>query len=398
MNRNGCKLGDALKVEGKLEEAIAHYHKALAENPHSPWACHHLAKALQQNGQLETAVTYYQKAIALQPDFAPAYSPLRHIPLPKTSPFIDRLIYQYRQVIQLKPDFPLAYSNLAAALTQKGNAEDAIAYFQKAVYLQTLASDPHLSQVQWQLGTPRHPDFIIIGSPRCGTTSLYKYLIAHPQILPAAEKEVQFFSQEFDRGLAWYLSHFMPPAPDRIFLTGEATPTYLNYPLAAERLYRSLPHTKLILILRNPVERAISHYQMLVRRGTEKRTLETAFQEELTLLSQASEISLEAGDYWKDCPYLDKSLYIYSIQRWLNFFPREKLLILLSENFYTNPGATLKEVFQFLSLPDYQLNEYPRYNAGTYQPANQSFYRDLTDYFQPYNQKLASLLDQSLSW
>lgn len=398
MNRDRCKLGESLKIAGKLEEAIAHYRQASIENPQSPWACHDLAKVLQQSGQLEEALTYYQKAIALQPDFAPAYSPLRHLPLPKQSPLFDRLIAQYRHVIEIEPNFPLAYSNLAAVLTQIGKSEEAIAYFQKAVYLQTLAANPQLSQIQWQLGTPRHPDFLIVGSPRCGTTSLYKYLIAHPQILPAAEKEVQFFSQEFDRGLAWYLSHFMPPAADSIFLTGEATPTYLNHPQAAQRLYQCLPHTKLILILRNPVDRAISHYQMLVRRGTEPRTLETALQAELELLSSATEKSLEAGTYWKDCPYLDKSLYIYSIRRWLKFFPTENFLVLQSESFYANPGVALEQVFDFLGLPNYQLNQYPRYNAGTYQPANQSFYRNLTDYFQPHNQKLASDLGQSFSW
>src|SRR5437868_6286833 len=108
------------------------------------------------------------------------------------------------------------------------------------------------------------PDFIIIGAQKGGTTSLYNYLITHPGIAPIYVKEPHFFDTSFSKGLVWYRSHF----PTRLekyyaqhfhkldFITGEASPYYLFHPLAPERVAKTLPHVKLILVLRNPVDRA----------------------------------------------------------------------------------------------------------------------------------------------
>lgn len=224
-----------------------------------------MGKALQQNGQIVEAVTC-QQAILLQPNFTPAYFPLLYAPLPKNCLIIDDLIAVYRQVIASLPNFPLAYINLAVALSKQGKIKESIALFQTAVRLQTVASRPELAQVEWNYEKLRSPDFMIIGSPRCGTTSLYKYITFHPQILAAANKEICFFSEHFNKGLAWYQAHFPPPIDPGHFLTGEATPTYFTHPLAAERLHECLPKVKLIVILRNPGDRAFSHFQMLVRR------------------------------------------------------------------------------------------------------------------------------------
>ncbi|WP_449417981.1 tetratricopeptide repeat protein [Phormidium nigroviride] len=398
MNLDYCALGDALKLEGKLDEAIAHYRKAVEINPDSPLAYHNLGKALQQNGQLEDAIAAQQKAIILQPNFTHAYFPLRYAPLPNNSSLIDDLIALYRQVIEILPDFPLVYIHLAAALTKRGKIEEAIAVYKTAVYKQTLVSHPELAQVNCNFENLRNPDFIIIGSPRCGTTSLYKYITSHPQILAAAEKEICFFSEHFHRGKAWYDAHFFPKIYPHKLLTGEATPTYLNHPLAAQRLHESLPQVKLIIILRNPVARVFSHYQMWVRRGTEKRSFEEAMNVEMEILAKANETDLENAMYWKQCEYLDKSLYVYSIRRWMRLFPKEQFLILRSEDFYANPAVALQEVFAFLGLPDYQLPDYEKYNAGVYQPPIDAIHGRLSEFFQPYNHKLEEELGRKFYW
>ncbi|MDF0551886.1 tetratricopeptide repeat protein [Kamptonema sp. UHCC 0994] len=398
MNLDYCALGDALKLEGKLEEAIAHYRKAVEVNPDSPLAYHNLGKALQQNGQLEEAIAAQQKAIILQPNFTLAYFPLRYVPLPNNSSLIDDLVSLYRQVIEILPNFPLVYVNLAAALTKQGKIEEAIATYKTAVYKQTLASNPELAQVNCDFEKLRKPDFIIIGSPRCGTTSLYRYITAHPQILAPAEKEICFFSEHFHRGMAWYDAHFFPKIDTHKLLTGEATPTYLNYPLAAQRLHQFLPQVKLILILRNPVARVFSHYQMWVRRGTEKRSFEEAMNVEIEVLANANEMDLENAMYWKQCEYIDKSLYVYSIRRWMRLFPKEQFLILRSEDFYANPAIALQQVFAFLGLPDYQLADYEKYNAGVYQPPIDAIHGRLSEFFQPYNHKLEEELSIKFYW
>ncbi|WP_293150911.1 MULTISPECIES: sulfotransferase [unclassified Microcoleus] len=382
----------------KLQQSIALYENAIVQNPNSPSAYHDLGKALQQNGQIAAAVACHQKAILLQPNFTAAYFPLMYAPLPKDSPLIDGLVALYREVIEILPNFSLAYINLAVALSKQGKIQESIALFQTAVRLQTVASRPELSQVEWNLRRSREPDFIIIGSPRCGTTSLYKYITSHPQILPAANKEICFFSEHFNKGLAWYQAHFPPPIDAHHFLTGEATPTYLTHPLAASRLHGCLPKVKLIVILRNPVDRALSHYQMLVRRGTECRTFEKAIDSELQLLAGASETSLADKSYWKDCHYIYKSLYACSLKQWMNLFPKEQFLILQSEEFYANPAATLSQVFNFLDLPDYQLRDYKQYNGGNYQPANDVVCQRLREYFQQHNQELAEYVQRDFEW
>ncbi len=398
MSFDDCSLADSLKEEGKLQSAIALYETDVKLNPQSPLAYHNLGKALQQNGELEKAIACQKQAIILQPNFTAAYFPLLYAPLPPNSPLIDDLIAVYRQVIVSLPNFPLAYINLAVALSKQGKIQESIALFQTAVRLQTIASRPELSLVKWNFETARSPDFIIIGSPRCGTTSLYKYITSHPQILAAANKEICFFSEHFNKGLAWYQAHFPPPVDAGQFLTGEATPTYLTHPLAAQRLHECVPKVKLIVILRNPGDRAFSHYQMLVRRGTESRSFASAIAAELKLLDGATETSLADRNHWKDCHYIYKNLYFYSLKQWINIFPKEQFLILQSEEFYANPAIALKQVFEFLGVPDFQLREYPKYNGANYQTGEDAVSRRLREYFQPHNRKLAEYLNREFVW
>ncbi|MGL5061147.1 MAG: sulfotransferase domain-containing protein, partial [Microcoleus sp.] len=220
----------------------------------------------------------------------------------------------------------------------------------------------------------------------------------HPQILAAANKEICFFSEHFNKGMAWYQAHFPPSIEAHNFLTGEATPTYLTHPLAAERLHGCLPKIKLIVILRNPADRAFSHYQMLVRRGTELRSFERAIDAELQLLSGANETDLVDINIWKDSHYIYKGLYAYHLKQWLKLFSREQLLILQSEVFYAHPAATLKQVFDFLELPDYRLSDYKPYNGANYQPADDAVRGKLREYFQQYDRELAECANRKFSW
>jgi hypothetical protein len=123
------------------------------------------------------------------------------------------------------------------------------------------------------------PAFIIIGAQRAGTTSLYSYLCAHPAILPARRKELHFSNRGFAQGMQWYRAQFPAWIDHRErwgkrTLTGESTPAYLFHPLAAGRIQQSLPDVTLIALLRNPVDRAFSHYQHGLRAGYESLMFE----------------------------------------------------------------------------------------------------------------------------
>ncbi len=397
-DRDYCAPGDALKQQGKLSEAVACYQAAMQQYPESPWVHFHLGQVLQQQGEINDAIACYQQVIRLQPDFAFVYAPLRYAPLPAGSPLVAELVVFYRQMIETSPQVSLLSSNLAALLTKQNRVEDAIPFIQIAIQQQTLAAHPEWAAKTWDLSQVQGPDFIIIGAPRCGTTSLYRYLASHPQILAAAEKEIRFFSQEFDRGLEWYLAHFPPIAATEPYMTGEATPTYLAHPQAAQRLQQCFPRTKLIVMLRNPIDRAFSHYQMLVRRGTEQRSFETAIAQERQALADATDATLEQGCYWRSGDYLTKSLYVHHLRRWLTQVDRERVLIVQSEVFYNDPAATLQQIFAFLGLPNHALRRYPKYNAAPYSPLQAATFRSLSEYFAPYNQQLETELQRSFAW
>jgi len=125
------------------------------------------------------------------------------------------------------------------------------------------------------------PNYLIIGAAKCGTGSLYRYLIQHPEIKPALTKEVRFFDKYYDKGTNWYRVSF--PFKNflrRNYVTGEATPRYLDHPHAPKRVKEVIPNAKFIILLRNPIDRAYSMYNMRVGRKRENLSFEEAINQE----------------------------------------------------------------------------------------------------------------------
>ncbi|MEH2347823.1 MAG: sulfotransferase domain-containing protein [Nostoc sp.] len=245
------------------------------------------------------------------------------------------------------------------------------------------------------------PNFIIIGTQKGGTTSLYNYLIQHPQIVPSSQKEIHFFDFQYQKGIDWYEAQFASKNSTE-FLTGEASPYYIFHPLVPERIKQHYPHIKIIVLLRNPVDRAISHYYHEVRCKIETLCLKEAFAAELTRLTGETEKIISNPDYYsfnhQRYTYLSRGIYIEQLQNWRKYFPIEQFLILESESFYKNPESTVNQTFAFLGLPYYQLSQYCKYNVGNYPVANEHIYQYLTNYFEPYNQHLTAYLGREFIW
>lgn len=254
------------------------------------------------------------------------------------------------------------------------------------------------------------PDFIIIGAQRCGTTSLYNYLTCHPMILPAFLKETHFFDLHFQKGVRWYQAHF-PLAWYRNhqqqqiagnLITGEATPYYIFYPHAPRRIFETVPDVKLILLLRNPVDRAYSHYHHEVKIGVETLSFEEAIGREEERLAQETTKILGT----ENClsfnhmhhSYLTRGIYVDQLKHWEEFFSWEQLLILISEDFYENPYRTLAQVTSFLGLSELKLASYKKYNCARYVQMDTSTRQRLNDYFRPHNQRLYDYLGRDLGW
>lgn len=198
-------------------------------------------------------------------------------------------------------------------------------------------------------------DFMIIGAQKSATTALYTYLNAHPEIAMPAAKEAPFFDGDGVTEEAWDSfseKHF--PAPDGR-LWGKASPQYMGHPLAAARIAHLMPETRLIAILRDPVQRAWSHYQMCRRREVESRSFDMAVDACLDPMQQLlsrdgtpprhSEGYEGEGDY-----YLAWSEYGRILENYLEFFPRKQLLVLTTEELKNDPAAALDRVLAFIGL------------------------------------------------
>ncbi|WP_287523664.1 sulfotransferase domain-containing protein [Okeania sp. SIO2C2] len=137
---------------------------------------------------------------------------------------------------------------------------------------------------------------MIIGAQKCGTNSLYNYLVQHPLIAASLQHEIHYFDLNFDKDLQWYQSQFPELEPG--IITGESSPYYLFHPLVPQRIFDIYPQIKLIILLRNPAERAISHYDHEVRLGTEKLTLKEAIAAEQNRLKGEVEKIIQTGTYY----------------------------------------------------------------------------------------------------
>lgn len=251
------------------------------------------------------------------------------------------------------------------------------------------------------------PSFIIIGAQRGGTTSFYNYMSGHPQFRPGILKETHFFDHYYQAGMGWYRAFFPIKSIDRksgneAYITGEATPYYLFHPHVPGRIHKSLPGVKLIALLRNPVDRAYSHYHHMHKNGFEKLSFEDAIAREKEILP--GEISrIEAYKHYRsfahqNYSYLARGQYVDQLINWYQFFPRNQILVLKSEEFSIHPLEILSKSFSFLGIKEYKPDRYQRYNASNYQEMNSATRSMLEDYFEPFNHRLYELLGIDFGW
>ena len=267
------------------------------------------------------------------------------------------------------------------------------------------------------------PDYLVIGAKRGGTTSFYFALLEQPGTMPlfpaatylpkrAHTKGVHYFDTNFHRGEAWYRSHFPTTAARRRasqdaghpVTVGEASPYYLGHPLAAARAGALVPGAKIIALLRDPVERAFSHYRERRRNDAEPLSFEEALDVEAERTAGAEERLAADPTYYsaahENHGYVAQGEYARALERWLAHYPREQLCVLPSEDFYTRPEHVLATVSAFLGLPGptrlpadtVPLNAAPTGKMST------AVRQRLRDHFAPHNTALEELLDHRFPW
>jgi sulfotransferase family protein len=257
------------------------------------------------------------------------------------------------------------------------------------------------------------PDFLIIGAKRGATTSLWNHIVGHPNVLPLFPsrqriKGTSFLTTNFGEGPAWYRSHFATEAYRWVRrqrdgvrpLMGEATPYYLFHPLAPERAAAVAPEAKLVAILRNPVDRAYSHYRERARHGVETLAFEEALTaEEARLEGEEARIIEERGyaSYAHEhLSYAAQGRYAPMLERWFAFFPRDHVLILLNDDFDRDRDGELRRAFSFLGLPLWEPPRLERYNFHPDPPMAPETRARLLEAFREDNGRLEALLGFSL--
>lgn len=177
------------------------------------------------------------------------------------------------------------------------------------------------------------PNLVIIGAMKCGTSSLHQYLNLHPQVHMSATKELDFFIEEknWRKGEDWYRAHF----PEGVDILGESSPNYTKFPAFSdvpERMHRMIPKAKLIYLVRDPIERIVSHYLHQYTDRAEHRSLQQALSD-----SESNH-------------YIFSSQYAFQIEQFLKYYDRSALLIIDLADLSKQPVQTLKKVFEFLGI------------------------------------------------
>jgi len=259
------------------------------------------------------------------------------------------------------------------------------------------------------------PDFVVIGSKRGGSTSVYNYLLEHPSITPLFPrrqhiKGAHYYDSNFLRGESWYRSHFPVEIGGRqvarprlgTALSGEASPYYLFHPLAAERLAHDFPDVRIIVFLRDPVERAYSHFKERTHHGGEHLTFEEALAAESgRLRGEVNRIRNEPGYLsaeHENHSYLSQGRYLDMLPRWFSLFPRDQFHIGISEEFYADPDRHINEVWRFLGLPPRKLLSRFRHNYLPSADMPTQTRAQLQESLAEHHEGLAELLGRPLPW
>lgn len=265
------------------------------------------------------------------------------------------------------------------------------------------------------------PDFLLIGTKRGGTTSLYYDLLKVPQIvtlfpsaryLPKANetKGAHFFDSNYHRGLRWYRS-YLPTERSREraqrrlgrpVIVGEASPYYLFHPLAAERAHAAAPDAKLLVLLRDPVQRTYSHWKERRRSNAEPLDFDQALAAEEPRLAGEEQKLIADPRYYsyahEQQSYVAQSRYARALRRWSDLYGMDRILVVPSEEFYADQAGTVARVAEFLGVDGSAVPAGARMNAAAGEKLSPEVQARLSATFAEDNAELERMIGRPLPW
>lgn len=255
------------------------------------------------------------------------------------------------------------------------------------------------------------PDFLVIGAQKAGTSSLLNYLQQHGSYLRPLLKDTYFFDRHFRRGLDWYLSFYpslaaKAAAEKRVggpVVTGEAATHYMSDPWSPARVHATFGDIKLLVLLRDPAQRALSHYHHNVRGRLEMATtaLDAFRREPERIAADRRRMEADPNFYSRNYAtysYLARGHYAEHLRRWLDYFPRERLLIVCSERFFTATDAEFRRICRFIGIADRSLDIYPVAGRRNTDRVDERALDYARDHFRQHNQALFDLLQERYDW
>ena len=257
------------------------------------------------------------------------------------------------------------------------------------------------------------PDFVIVGAQRCGTTSLFRALANHRAIMPNVinAKGIHYFDTSYHKSAEWYMAHFASQAErdkhaesvGHKAVVGEASPYYLYHPAGAERMAQTIPDAKLVVLLRNPVKRAISHHLHMVWEGHEPvKDINEALDLEAERL-EGIEQRLVAERSFVSRPhqhfsYMARGHYASQLERLFTHFKRENVLVMSAEKLISDSKSGLATIQSFIGLePDPAIDLEKRNASAKFEPQPETLKR-LADEFAESNKRLSEIVDIEIPW
>ena len=248
------------------------------------------------------------------------------------------------------------------------------------------------------------PDFFVIGVVRSGTTSLFHYLNQHPNIVGASYDELGYFDDNYHLGVNWYKSLFPTIFTKKRIekeqgkcLSFDDTPFYIYNPQVVRRIHENFPNSKMILLLRNPVDRAYSNYNLSPNRKlTFEETIENEINEIQNTNLELKDESYLVNDFYEKI--LPRGFYAKQLEVWYKIFPKEKILIKSSEDFANNTDEVLNQIFNFLEIKQVKIKDTKKHNVRKFPPMEQKTRDHLIEFFKPYNESLYKLINKKFDW
>lgn len=266
--------------------------------------------------------------------------------------------------------------------------------------------------LSWGIATSRWrmaPSFVIVGAQRSGTTTLFRMLSEHPQVVrPTLNKGMAYFDLNYDKGWSWYLGHF-PLRRRRLhgsgtgaLVTFESSGYYMFHPLAAARIAQDLPEVKIVAMLRDPVDRAHSAHRHEQRRGFETEDFEHAIELEPSRTAGEADRIIADPTYasysLQHHAYLGRGEYVTQVERLIGAVGRERLYVIDAGLFFDDPVREFGRLCRWLGLAEQPDVDGSVWNAAPRAPMEPELREQLSSYFQPFDARLGEVLGQPMSW